>query len=303
MCKSPSQRGRLMLAWTPKFPKSALPLAYWRLLRARHGYFDRVGLRIGPWGLPRFTHLAGSQQRIAMMRDKYRGQRCFIIANGPSLKQLDMTRLRKEVTLGCNGIYSAFPEWGFHTTYLLFEDIEQLELRRHDVGRVRGPIKMAALYNAYAFKADSRTIFFNAPRMRGQLYYWRDLYPQFSTDFASVVHLGSTVTYIMLQLAYHLGCDPVYIVGLDHDYGELPKLFPPGKITITEENIEIIRGLHFSNQYYQVGDQIGVPDVAMQEAAYAKARAAFEADGRRVINASAHTALDVFDRCEFGGLF
>lgn len=51
------------------------------------------------------------------------------------------------------------------------------------------------------------------------------------------------------------------------------------------------------------GDQIGVPDVAMQEAAYAKARAAFEADGRRVINASAHTALDVFDRCEFTGLF
>lgn len=292
-----------MLAWTSKFPRSALPLAYWRLLRARHGYFDRVGLRVGPWGLPRFTHLAGSQQRIAAMRDKHRGRRCFIIANGPSLQQLDMSKLRKEVTLGCNGIYRAFPEWGFHTSYLVFEDIEQLELRRHDVGQVQGPIKMAALYNAYAFKPDKRTIFFNAPRMRGQLYYWKDLYPQFSTDFASIVHLGSTVTYIMLQLAYHLGCDPVYLVGLDHDYGELPRLFPPGKITITEENIELIRGLHFSNQYYKLGDQIGVPDVVMQEAAYTRAREVFEADGRRVINASAHTALEVFDRCEFEGLF
>lgn len=292
-----------MIAWTPKFPKYALPLAYWRLLRARHGYFDRVGLRLGPWGIPRFTHIPGSQQRLALMRNKQRGRRCFIIANGPSLQALDMTKLRREVTIGCNGIYQAFPEWGFHTSYLVFEDIEQLELRRHDVGRVAGPVKLAAIYNAYAFKPDRRTLFFNAPRMRGQLYYWEDLYPQFSRDFAAIVHLGSTVTHIMLQLAYHLGCDPVYLIGLDHDYGELPRRFPPGKITITEENIDLIRGLHFSNQYYQVGDQIGVPDVARQEAAYTAARAAFEADGRRVFNASAHTALDVFERCDYGSLF
>lgn len=292
-----------MLAWTPDFPKVALPLAYWRLLRARHGYFDRVGLKRGAWGLPHFTHRPGSQQRLALMRNKQAGRRCFIIANGPSLQQLDMTKLRGELTLGCNGIYQAFPDWGFHTSYLVFEDIEQLELRRHDVGKVKGPIKLAALYNAYAFKPDHQTIFFNAPRMRGQRYYWEDLYPQFSPDFASIVHLGSTVTYIMLQLAYHLGCNPVYLVGLDHDYGELPKRFPPGKITITEDNIEQIRGLHFSDRYYQVGDQIGVPDVARQEAAYAKARAAFEADGRQVFNASAHTALDVFDRCDYDHLF
>ena len=292
-----------MLAWTPSFPRTVLPLGYWRLLRARHGYFDRVGLRLGRWGIPRFSHIAGSQQRLAAMRDKQKGRRCFVIANGPSLKQLDMKKLRGEVTIGCNGIYQAFPEWGFHTSYLVFEDIEQLELRRLEVGRVQGPLKLAALYNAYAFRADRRTLFFNAPRMRGHLYYWEELYPQFSTDFAAIVHLGSTVTYIMLQLAYHLGCDPVYVIGLDHDYGELPKRFPPGKITITEENIELIRGLHFSNRYYKVGDQIGVPHVAMQEAAYARARETFEAGGRRILNASAHTALDVFERCDFNSLF
>lgn len=292
-----------MLAWTPDFPTRALPLAYWRLLMARHQYFDRVGVKLGPWGLPRFAHRPGSQQRLALIRNKQKDRRCFIIANGPSLQQLDMSKLRRELTIGCNGIYNAFPEWGFHTSYLVFEDIEQLELRRHDVGQIQGPIKLAALYNAYAFKADRQTIFFNAPRMRGQRYYWEELYPQFSKDFAAIVHLGSTITYIMLQLAYHLGCNPVYLIGLDHDYGELPKLFEPGKITITEENVAMIRGLHFSDTYYQVGDQIGVPDVARQEAAYAEGRKAFEDDGRQVFNASAHTALDVFERCDFDALF
>ena len=123
-----------MLAWTRDFPKAALPLGYWRLLQARRNYFDRVGMTWGKFGIPRFTHRAGSQQRLALMRDKQKGRRCFIIANGPSLKQLDMTQLQSELTIGCNGIYSAFPDWGFHTSYLVYEDIEQLELRRHDVG-------------------------------------------------------------------------------------------------------------------------------------------------------------------------
>ena len=186
---------------------------------------------------------------------------------------------------------------------MFFEDIEQTELRRKDIFGVKGPLKMAAIYNGYAFPADEKTWFFNAPRMRNQLYYWTDIYPQFSTDFASVVHLGGSIVHIMLQWAYHLGCDPVYIVGLDHDYGELPKLFPPGKVEITEENIHLVRGLHFDNQYYNVGDQIGVPFVEKQEQAYALAREVFERDGRQVYNASAHTCLDVFEQCDFDGIF
>lgn len=120
----------------------------------------------------------------------------------------------------------------------------------------------------------------------------------FSRDFADIVYLGSTVTYLCLQLAYHLGCDPVYIIGVDHNYGRLPELFPPGKITITEENIYLIQGLHFRNNYYKIGDQIGVPHIAYQEAAYGKAREEFEAAGRKIYNAGIDSKLDVFEKCD-----
>lgn len=292
-----------MIAWTPAFPKRERLIGYLRLLKARHRFYDTLGFQRGKHGMPRLGHRGGYQRRLAMMRDKQKDRRCFIIANGPSLKDIDVSKLRKELTVGCNGIYQMFPEWGFHTSYLVFEDIEQVELRRKEIGGIKGPIKMAAIYNSYAFPADEKTIFFNAIRMVSQTYYWRDLYPQFSTDMAACVHTGGSVTYIMLQLAYHLGCNPVYLVGLDHDYGELPKRFPPGKITITEENIDLIRGLHFSDKYYNVGDQIGVPFVKEQEAAYAAARDAFERDGRSVLNASTHTCLDVFKRCDYESLF
>ena len=292
-----------MIAWTPNFPKHERPLGYLRLLLARYRYYDHYCIgRKGKYGLGlRLTH--GYQTRIAALRNKYKNKRCFVIGNGPSLKKMDLSVLRNEITIGCNGIYRAFTEWGFHTNFLLFEDIEQTELRRRDISKIKGPIKLAAIYNAYAFKADENTLFFNSPRLINNTYYWTEIYPQFSKDFAAVAHLGGSVTYLMIQLAYHLGCSPVYIIGLDHNYGELPKLFPPGKIIITEENIHLVHGLHFDNKYYKIGDQIGVPWVREQEQAFRKAHEEFEREGRRIVNAGVDSKLDIFEKCYFEDIF
>ena len=51
--------------------------------------------------------------RLAALRDRHRGERCFILGNGPSLKRTDLSKLRNETTFGLNRIYLAFPEMGF----------------------------------------------------------------------------------------------------------------------------------------------------------------------------------------------
>jgi 6-hydroxymethylpterin diphosphokinase MptE-like protein len=292
-----------MIAWTEKFPSIEKPLGYCRLLKARHRYFDRLALRLGGrFGL-RWNKISGYQQRLADLRDTGKGKRCFIIANGPSIRDQALARLKDDVTIGCNGIYRLFGEWGFHTDYLLLEDIDQIEARRRKLPKVQGPLKMAAIYNAYAFAADDNTVFFNAPRMDNHGYYWTDIYPQFSRDFASIVHLGSTITFAMIELAYHLGCDPVYLVGLDHDYDSVLEAYPPGPMTIDSQNMEKVRGLHFLDDYYREGDRIYVPLIDRMEASYRLAREVFEEEGRTILNASARTKLDVFDRVSFDTLF
>ena len=60
-----------------------------------------------------------SQRALAGYQDKHQGQRCFIIGNGPSLRQTDLSRLRGEFTFGLNRIYLLFAELGFSTTYLV----------------------------------------------------------------------------------------------------------------------------------------------------------------------------------------
>src|SRR3990172_10535481 len=56
---------------------------------------------------------------LGELRDLHRGQRCFVLGNGPSLKATDLTRLKGEVTFGMNRIYLAFGDMGFPTTYYL----------------------------------------------------------------------------------------------------------------------------------------------------------------------------------------
>ena len=290
-----------MIVWSPHFSKLKRPLGYCRLLLARHRFYDHFVLRRNGTFKPKWMIKGGYQHQLRLLHNKYAGKRCFILGNGPSLKNMDLSFLKHEVTIGSNGIFKAFANWGFHTNFLLFEDTEQTELRGKEIHHIRGPIKLASIYNAYAFKPDAQTLFMNVRRADGV--YWKELAPMFSTDFSNIVYLGSTVTYLALQLAYHLGCNPVYLIGVDHNYGELPKLFPPGKITVTKDNIQLVNGLHFSNDYYKIGDQIGVPHVTYQNQAYAKAREVFTASNRTVLNAGVDSHLTVFDTCDYQELF
>src|SRR5210317_1185187 len=60
-----------------------------------------------------------SIKKLAYFKDIHKGERCFIIGNGPSLNKTDVSKLKNEYTFGMNRIYLAFPEWGFETKYFV----------------------------------------------------------------------------------------------------------------------------------------------------------------------------------------
>ena len=291
-----------MIAWKSNLPIIRQSVYYWRLISTQLLYFDHYALKRTRFIIPKPKRVMGYQSQLAKLYNKHKDKRCFIIANGPSLANMDVEFLKNEITIGCNGLYKNFEKWGFHTNYLVFEDIEQFEIRAPELKNVQGPIKMAAIYNSYALSDRSEWIFFNSPRcMTNELFYWdeMELYPQFSSDFSSIVHLGGSVTYIMLQLAYFLGCNEVYLLGLDHNYGKLPELFPPGKIEITEENYHLVQECHFDKNYYKIGNVIGVPWIKKQEQAYEKALEVFNKAGRKIINLSEGSMLNVFAKAHY----
>lgn len=277
---------------------------YKRLQRTRKKFFDYAALKFdGQQKFPKniVSKQKGYQAILDDYRDKYKGQRCFVIGNGPSLQKMDLSVLKDEVTMASNGFYGMFEELGFPTTFMFFEDREQTYIRRKDINRLKGVTKLVALSNAYCIKESPETIFFNEKFPGDKV--TRPFFPRFSEDFASVAYLGGTVSFVMMQWACYLGFDEIYVIGVDHNYGELPKLFPPGKIKISEENVDQIQQLHFSKGYYKVGDVMGVPDVEFQESSYSLANDHISNSGKKIRNAGLESKLDAFEKVDFKSLF
>ena len=60
-----------------------------------------------------------SIQKLAALKGIHNGERCFVIGNGPSLKNMDLSLLKGEYTIGTNRIYLMFAELGFPVSYYL----------------------------------------------------------------------------------------------------------------------------------------------------------------------------------------
>ena len=63
-----------------------------------------------------------NEKRLLGFKRKHEGQRAFIIGNGPSLNQCNLSLLRNEVTFGVNAIYLNRAKMGFYPTYYVVED-------------------------------------------------------------------------------------------------------------------------------------------------------------------------------------
>ncbi len=229
-----------------------------------------------------------SIRRLGALKNAHKGERCFIIGNGPSLKQTDVSLLKDEFTFGMNRIYLAFPEWGFETSFLVSvndlvneqcaEDFLALDLRRFFSWRSR-----RFFHNA------------NAPQLPTFLFTtYTGL--KFAQDARGRLWEGATVTYVCLQLAYHMGFDEVVLIGVDHSFTSKGK-----------PNTTVVSGgddpNHFDPRYFGEGFRWQLPDLDTSEQAYWMARHAFETAGRRVLDATIGGKLTVFPKVTYADLF
>jgi len=98
---------------------------------------------------------------------------------------------------------------------------------------------------------------------------------------------GATVTYVALQMAYHMGFEKVILIGVDHNFvtkGDANK-------TITSQGG---RSQPLCPNYFGKGFKWQLPDLETSERAYRMAKTAFTADGREVLDATIWRQADGF---------
>jgi hypothetical protein len=226
-----------------------------------------------------------SIRQLAALKDKHRGQRCFIIGNGPSLKKTDLSKLKGEFTFGANRIYLMFPEMGFSTTYLVSVNSLVIEQTAEELRALPMP-KFFSWRSRHLIRPTEDTIFLNTTYNGAK----------FSTDVRGRVWEGGTVTNINLQLAFHMGFEKVILIGVDHSYVTQGK----PNTTVVSEGLD---PNHVHPAYFGKGFRWQLPDLQTSEKGYLLALQAYQAAGRQVLDATVDGKLDIFPKVDYDNLF
>jgi len=227
-----------------------------------------------------------SRRALEDLRDRYAGERCFIIGNGPSLRKTDLRLLRGEYTFGLNRINLIFDELGFRTSWLVCINRLVLEQSGDELSKLPIPKFFGTEGARYV-----------SPEADDVTYLRSSALAEFSRDLVrGGVWEGATVTFVAMQLAHWMGFSTAVLVGVDHSFtakGPAHKV-----VTATEPDAD-----HFHPGYFGAGYRWQLPDLQTSEIAYAAARAAFEADGRELLDATVGGKLAVFPKVRLEALF
>ncbi len=246
-------------------------------------------------------------------KNKYEGQRCFIIGNGPSLRASDLDKIKGEFSIASHRIFLIFNETEWRPNIYTAMDPAIIKASLPEMSALKAELKLIAVKPEDRMSAIDGVLplrlFFNTG-------YWihKGTLPPFSNDITRGVENGMFVTYTNLQIAMYLGFKEIVLMGMDHQYKkhwhidsgirQRPELFDGFKdvpITGRFVNVRDVKQNHFSPDYLGKNYQ---SSYSVDEAtlAYLSARNYAEEHGVKIINATRGGKLDVFERVNFDKL-
>lgn len=240
-------------------------------------------------------------RRLEKLKNKYSGQRIFLIGNGPSLNNMDLSKLNDEYTFGVNRIYLLFDKITWRPTFYTVNDWEV------------GPD------NAEEINAlENMTLFF-PKRFQGLFEDTQDVYwynsrhghhtqDYFSYDLADGAVMGGSVLHLVIQIAFYMGFDPIYLIGVDANYKILDTVQQSGR-TFADGNLQFLKSTedddpnHFDARYFGKNRRWHNPNVMQMIEGFSRCREAIEAKGGHIYNATLGGKLEVMERTIFEDIF
>jgi hypothetical protein len=204
------------------------------------------------------------------------------------LLKTNLELLGEEYTFGMNRIYLNFERSSFRPTYLVTVNELILEQWANEISVLDMPKFLNWNRRSFYGDPDSKTTYIKSKMT---------LTDSFQYDLTLPVVVGATVTFVALQLAYYMGFQKVYLIGLDHNYKD--KGIPSKTETRSPEYDES----HFHAQYFPKGFKWQLPDLLRSEIEFDIAQKAFEKDSREVLDATIGGKCQVFKKIDYETLF
>jgi len=202
-----------------------------------------------------------------------------VLCNGPSLLKVDFDLLQRSgvFCFGLNKINLLFDKTPFRPSCVVAVNPLVLEQNASFYNQTDLPI----------FLDSHASRFVRGRNNVGFLH--SNVFPIFARDCSLSLFQGYTVTYVALELAFHMGFRQVALVGADHNFAVKGAA---NKTVVSGEKDES----HFDPNYFAGGMKWQLPDLFQSEVAYTMARDMYAAYGGRVVNATKGGNLEVFSR-------
>ena len=212
-------------------------------------------------------------------------QRAVIVCNGPSLNKMDLSFLRGEVVFGMNKIHLGLDKFDFYPRYLVAVN-DRVITQEAVALRALTCVKFITHRMASLLPANSLTFHINTSH---------ELRCRFYRNITLGVREGHTVTHACLQIARYMGFAEVVIIGMDHR-------FKDHGVPNAVEHMEGPDPNHFSPEYF-AGKDWEAPNLLQSEISYLAARSVFEAEGRKIIDATLDGGCTIFDKVDYHQVF
>lgn len=240
------------------------------------------------------------KKKIESLHNKFEGKRCFVLGNGPSLNKHDLTFLKDEFSFAVNGIFYKTEEMGYKPNFYVVEDRHVMADNVEKINSFDCEYKFFPISYRKHVSNTKNVLFYN---MDVGFYIEKSKFyeqSRFSEDASKVLYCGQSVTFINLQLAYYLGFSEVHLIGMDFEYKirESDKSIKGAVLESTEDDVN-----HFHPDYFGKGKKWHDPKLHNVLQSYRLHKKIFEADGRKIYNASVGGKLELFERVDFNSLF
>ena len=166
--------------------------------------------------------LSGESSRHRTFRDRYKGERCFIIGTGPSLNSTNLEALSGEYTFAVKSyIFSGIEHFNLSPSFFCWSDrgtlIKSLPYLL--------PLIPEGMTCFFPFAVRDQVNHFLGSGRRN-IFFIRDIYEWnvhrglFSADPTDLLHCsGSVIVDYCIPLAIYMGFKQIYLVGCDHSIG------------------------------------------------------------------------------------
>jgi hypothetical protein len=228
-----------------------------------------------------------NKEKLLKLKNKHENKSCVIIGGGPSINKMPLNDYKDIVTIACNGFYLKHDELDYVPTYYTVEDPLPANDNKNEIMALKDTTKVIPYDLKDVIEPDENTIYINFKRS-----YMRPSdknFPLFSNDFENKSYWGGTVMYMNIQLARYLGCNPIYIIGVDLSYNVPKTVKQNGAVLESTEDDEN----HFDLRYFGKGKKWHLPETERMQQAFTKAYEELKKEGIELINAGVDSRLEV----------